>query len=140
PVPCHSTDYPAPLRNIPDPPPLLYRKGTYEPPDEIAIAIVGSRKCTPYGVRIAERLGASLGRVGVTVVSGLARGIDAAAHRGALKAGGRTIAVMANGLSEIYPPEHDKLAEDIAGAGCVVTEMPMRQGPLSELFPRRNRI
>jgi len=140
PIPRSFDDYPAPLRNIPDPPPILYVKGTYQPEDQIAVALVGSRKSTPYGVRIAERLAGSLARVGITVVSGLARGIDAAAHRGALKAGGRTIAVMANGLSEIYPPEHEGLAEEIAGAGCVVTEMPMRQGPLSELFPRRNRI
>jgi DNA processing protein len=128
------------LLDIPDPPPLLYVKGTLRPEDTLAIALVGSRKSTPYGVRIAERLASSLARVGLTVVSGLARGIDAAAHRGALKAGGRTIAVMANGLSEIYPPEHDKLADEIAENGAVVTEMPMRQGPLSELFPRRNRI
>jgi DNA processing protein len=140
PIPLSDPDYPAPLRDIPDPPPLLYVKGTYQPEDQIAIALVGSRKCTPYGVRIAERLAASLARVGITVVSGLARGIDGAAHRGALKAGGRTIAVLANGLSEIYPPEHQGLAEEIAAAGAIVSEMPMRQGPLSELFPRRNRI
>lgn len=140
PIPLASPEYPPPLKDIPDPPPILYRKGTYQPEDQIAVALVGSRKSTPYGVRIAERLAASLARVGIAVVSGLARGIDAAAHRGALKAGGRTIAVMANGLSEIYPPEHDGLAEEIAAAGAVVTEMPMRQGPLSDLFPRRNRI
>lgn len=140
PIPRPFPDYPAPLANIPDPPPILYVKGTYQPEDQIAVALVGSRKSTPYGIRIAERLASSLARVGITVVSGLARGIDAAAHRGALKAGGRTIAVMANGLSEIYPPEHASLADEIAEAGAVVTEMPMRQGPLSELFPRRNRI
>ena len=140
PVPRGRDGYPPPLREIPDPPPILYVKGDYHPEDQIAVAIVGSRRSTPYGVRIAERLAASLARVGITVVSGLARGIDAAAHRGALKAGGRTIAVMGNGLSEIYPPEHVDLAAEIAGAGAVVTEMPMRQGPLSELFPRRNRI
>ena len=140
PIPYSDPDYPAPLHEIPDPPPLLYVKGTYEPDDTIAVALVGSRKCTPYGVRIAERLAASLARVGITVVSGLARGIDGAAHRGALKAGGRTIAVMGNGLSQIYPPEHQGLAEEIAGAGCVVSEMSMRQEPLPEMFPRRNRI
>ena len=140
PIPRDHDDFPSSLREIPDPPALLYVKGTLRPEDHLAVALVGSRKSSPYGVRIAERLAASLARVGLTVVSGLARGIDAAAHRGALKAGGRTIAVMANGLSEIYPPEHDGLAEEIAEAGAVVSEMPMRQGPLAELFPRRNRI
>lgn len=140
PIPWGDPDYPAALRDIPDPPIILYTKGTLRPEDHLAIALVGSRRCTPYGMRIAERLAASLARVGLTVVSGLARGIDAAAHRGALKAGGRTIAVTANGLSEIYPPEHEDLAEEIAGAGAVVSEMPMRVSPLAEHFPRRNRI
>jgi DNA processing protein len=110
------------------------------PADGLAIAIVGSRRCSPYGLRIAERLGQSLARVGLTVVSGLARGIDAAAHEGALKAGGRTIAVLANGLDATYPPEHDGLAAAIAENGAVVSEMPMLQGPLAQLFPQRNRI
>lgn len=138
--PCGSDGYPPPLLEIPDPPPLLYVKGTYEPADELAIAIVGSRRCTPYGLRVAERLGASLARVGLTVVSGLARGIDSAAHRGALRAGGRTLAVLANGLAEVYPPEHDELAREVAGSGALIGEMPMRQGPLAGLFPQRNRI
>lgn len=135
-----SEGYPEPLERIPDPPPLLYCKGKIEPADELAVAIVGSRKCTPYGLRTAERLAQSLARVGLTVVSGLARGIDASAHRGALKAGGRTVGVLANGLSEIYPPEHDELAGQVAESGAVVSEMPMRQKPLADLFPRRNRI
>ncbi|WZO99224.1 DNA-processing protein DprA [Isosphaeraceae bacterium EP7] len=132
--------YPPPLLDIPDPPSLLYMLGTYEPVDQLAVAIVGSRRCTPYGLRIAERLAASLARVGITVVSGLARGIDAAAHRGALKAGGRTIGVLANGLSQIYPPEHEQLAVEVAYTGAVVSEMPIRQGPLAGLFPQRNRV
>ncbi|MDR3638403.1 MAG: DNA-processing protein DprA [Isosphaeraceae bacterium] len=132
--------YPEALEEIPDPPPLLYVRGALEPRDALAIAIVGSRRCTPYGLRIAERLGSALARVGLTVVSGLARGIDAAAHRGALKAGGRTLAVLANGLSQVYPPEHEDLAAEIADAGALVSEMPMRQGPLAGLFPQRNRI
>jgi DNA processing protein len=140
PVPLDDPGYPAPLRTIHDPPHLLYMRGTYQPTDELAIALVGSRRCTPYGIRIAERLAGSLARVGLTVVSGLARGIDAAAHRGALKAGGRTLAVLANGLSEVYPPEHADLARDIAEAGAVVSEMAMGQGPLAGLFPQRNRL
>jgi DNA processing protein len=132
--------YPDALEEIPDPPILFYMKGTIEERDALAIAIVGSRHCTPYGLRIAEKLGASLARIGLTVVSGLARGIDAAAHRGALRAGGRTIAVLANGLAGIYPPEHEGLAREVAASGAVISEMPMRQDPLAGLFPQRNRV
>lgn len=134
------TDYPPRLRQISDPPPLLYCRGAIEPADECAIAIVGSRRCTPYGMRIAERLARSLARAGLTVVSGLARGIDAAAHRGALAAGGRTFAVLANGLCKVYPPEHEALAAEISNAGAILSEMPMRQEPIAGLFPQRNRI
>ena len=133
-------DYPTMLREIPDPPSLLYVQGSFAERDAMAVAVVGSRHCTPYGLRVAEKLGASLARVGLTVVSGLARGIDAAAHRGALRAGGRTIAVLANGLAQIYPPEHEGLAREVAGAGAIVSESPMRQEPLAGLFPQRNRI
>lgn len=140
-IPRGTAGYPPTLEEIPDPPALLYIKGSFEPRDQIAIALVGSRRCTPYGIRTAERLATALARTGFTIVSGLARGIDAAAHRGALKAGGRTIAVLANGLSAIYPPEHEDLAAEIvAGRGAVVTELPMAQGPLAGLFPQRNRI
>ena len=135
-----SEGYPPPLTDIPDPPSLLYVRGTIEPADQLAIALVGSRKCTPYGMRIAERLASSLARVGLTVVSGLARGIDASAHRGALAAGGRTIAVLANGLAEVYPPEHADLAEEVVASGALISESPMRQQPLAGLFPQRNRI
>ena len=130
-------------RPSPDPRPAdppLRPRGRSSRRDALAVAIVGSRKCTPYGLRIAERLGHSLGRVGLTVVSGLARGIDAAAHRGALEAGGRTIAVLANGLAEVYPPEHEGLAREVAASGAVISELPMRQEPLAGLFPQRNRI
>jgi len=133
-------EYPAPLENIPDPPSLLYVKGRLEPRDQLAIALVGSRHCTPYGTRTAERLAAALARTGFTVISGLARGIDAAAHRGAIKAGGRTIAVLANGLGSVYPPEHEDLARAVVEAGAMVSEMPMRQAPLAGLFTQRNRI
>lgn len=139
-IPRGDASFPPSLEDIPDPPVLLYAKGSIEARDQLAIALVGSRRCTPYGMRIAERLAGALARVGMTVVSGLARGIDAAAHRGALKAGGRTIGVMANGLSQVYPPEHEELARQIADAGAVLSEMPMEQGPLAGLFPQRNRI
>ena len=132
--------YPPLLAEIPDPPSLLYVRGSIEPADQLSIAIVGSRKCTPYGLRIAERLASSLARVGLTVVSGLARGIDAAAHRGALAAGGRTIAVLANGLGEVYPPEHEDLASEVASRGALLSESPMGQSPLAGLFPQRNRV
>jgi DNA processing protein len=139
-IPRDDAGYPAPLSEIPDPPSLLYCKGRLEPRDQLAIAVVGSRHCTPYGARVAERLAAGLARVGITVVSGLARGIDAAAHRGALKAGGRSIAVLANGLASVYPPEHEDLARALVASGGLVSEMPMQQVPLAGLFTQRNRI
>jgi DNA processing protein len=134
------SEYPAQLQNIPDPPSLLYLKGRLEPRDQLAIAIIGSRRSTPYGERTASRLAAALARTGFTIVSGLARGIDAAAHRGALKAGGRTIAVLANGLASTYPAEHEDLSCAVVEAGGLVSEMPMRQVPLAALFTQRNRI
>lgn len=132
--------YPAQLARIPDPPIVLYVRGTLLPADQLAVAIVGSRHCTTYGRRQAFRLAQSLARAGVTVVSGLARGIDSEAHRGALEAGGRTIAVCATGLETIYPPEHAELALSIIEHGSLVTESPMQQQPKSGLFPQRNRI
>lgn len=140
PIPFDDAEYPEPLKSIPDPPALLYVRGTLTPTDSLAIALVGARKATPYGMRIAERLAGSLARVGLTVVSGLARGIDAAAHRGALRAGGRTIGVLGNGLGSIYPPEHAELASEVAASGAVVSEQPMEQKPLAGLFPQRNRL
>ncbi len=128
------------LDRIPDPPSLLYCQGELRPSDELAVAIVGSRRCTPYGVQQAERIAAGLAHAGVTVVSGLARGIDASAHRGTLRAGGRTIAVCATGLGSIYPPEHAELAKEIAQQGALLTESPMLQAPVPGLFPQRNRI
>jgi DNA processing protein len=132
--------YPEQLAELPDSPPVLYHRGTLLPTDVNAVALVGSRRCTAYGKRMAQRLAAGLARAGVCVVSGLARGIDGVAHRAALEAGGRTVAVLAGGLSRIYPPEHRDLADDVAAAGCLVTETPMRQEPLPTLFPARNRI
>ncbi len=128
------------LDRIPDPPHLLYCRGELRPSDELAIAIVGSRHCTAYGRQQAERIAGGLASAGITVVSGLARGIDGCAHRGALAAGGRTIAVCATGLSTIYPPEHAELAEQIVQHGALLTESPMLQAPVPGLFPQRNRI
>jgi DNA processing protein len=133
-------DYPRPLRQIHDPPGVLFRRGQPQPQDELAVAIVGTRHATRYGIAQAERLAGSLARTGFTVVSGLARGIDAAAHRGALAAGGRTIAVLASGLLEVYPPEHARLAEEVADSGYLLSEAPPRMIPLSGAFPQRNRI
>jgi len=135
-----SDEYPRPLRKIHDPPGVLFRRGNPNPQDELAVAIVGTRHATRYGLAQAERLAGSLTRTGFTVVSGLARGIDAAAHRGAMAAGGRTIAVLASGLLEIYPPEHDKLAAEVAENGYLLSEAPPRMIPLSGAFPQRNRI
>jgi DNA processing protein len=132
--------YPAPLTNIADPPPLLYSRGRWEERDANAVTIVGSRQCTSYGRRVAERLAAGLVQRGFTVISGLARGIDGSAHRGALDAGGRTVAVLAGGLSKIYPSEHVELAEQVQESGALLSEAPMGMQPLANMFPMRNRI
>jgi DNA processing protein len=134
------SDYPPNLATIVSAPHLIFVKGTIEPRDEKAIAIVGSRACTPYGKRQAERLAHDLACAGWTVVSGLARGIDGHAHRGALKAKGRTLAVLAGGLSRIYPPEHLSLAEEVTASGALITESCMSMEPMAGLFPARNRI
>lgn len=133
-------DYPRPLMTIAVPPRFLYVRGSLLERDEKAVAIVGSRSCTGNGRRVAEQLAFDMASAGYTVVSGLARGIDACAHRGALKAKGRTIAVLAGGLSKIYPPEHAELAEEVVAAGALVTESPMRMEPMASMFPIRNRI
>jgi len=132
--------YPRNLAEISDAPMLLYGRGTIEPRDDLAVAIVGSRRCTHYGLQQAEKIAKSLSMAGITVVSGLARGIDAAAHRGALAGGGRTIAVLATGLLNIYPPEHLDLAKDVAASGALVCETKLNQHPSPGLFPQRNRI
>lgn len=135
-----SDNYPQQLNEIHDPPSILYCCGTIESRDNLAVAIVGSRRCTLYGKQQAERIASELARAGVTIISGLARGIDAAAHRGALAAGGRTFAVTATGLATIYPPEHADLADEIARSGAVLTESCLEQQPIAGLFPQRNRI
>lgn len=132
--------YPVLLAEIPDAPSILYCRGEILPQDEIAVAIVGSRRCTYYGLNQAERIAGGLARAGITVVSGLAKGIDAAAHRAALAAGGRTLAVTATGLETVYPPEHRDLADEVAAAGAILTEFRLSQKPLAGLFPQRNRV
>ncbi|HBQ38010.1 MAG TPA: DNA-protecting protein DprA [Candidatus Omnitrophica bacterium] len=132
--------YPNVLRTIHDPPPALYRKGTWSEEDQPAVAIVGSRRASLYGQQTAQRLAYDLALRGVTIVSGLARGIDAAAHRGALQADGRTVAVLGSGLDQLYPPEHHALAEQVTRHGVLLSEYPMGSPPLSYHFPRRNRL
>jgi DNA processing protein len=130
--------YPAPLKEIHDPPARLFVRGRI--PDAPMIAIVGSRRATPYGRRAAQRLARELSEAGIAIVSGLARGIDAAAHQGALEGPTPTVAVMATGLDRIYPPEHADLAAAIASTGAVVTEAAEGTIPLPGRFPVRNRI
>jgi len=133
-------EYPALLAGIFDPPLVLYVRGELQPVDGLAVAVVGSRRATHYGRKQAGRLASSLAHAGFTVVSGLARGIDAASHQGALEAGGRTLAVIGCGLSHLYPKEHSELAERIAANGAVLSELPMGFPVLAKNFPRRNRI
>ena len=130
--------YPALLATIPSPPELDVR-GAFEAGDALAIAIVGARQATTYGLEVAESLAAELAARGVTIVSGLARGIDTAAHRGALAAGGRTIAVLGSGIQRLYPPENRPLAEEIIGRGAVVSQFAPDAEPLPYHFPARNR-
>lgn len=132
--------YPYRLAMIPDPPPVLYVRGTLLPADEHAVAIVGSRKATPAGALMTQEFSQRLAAMGFTIVSGLARGVDAAAHRGALAAKARTIAVVGCGVDRTYPPEHRQLRKDIEGNGAVVSELPLGSPPLPYHFPRRNRI
>ena len=131
-------DYPANLKQVYDPPVVLYIRGELKETDIQAVAIVGSRRCTHYGIRTAERLAGELSGCGVTVISGLARGIDAAAHKGAVSAGGRTIAVLGNGLSSVYPDDNKSLADEIIKNGALISEFPMEMPPHKENFPRRN--
>jgi DNA processing protein len=133
-------EYPCSLRVIADPPPVLYVRGTPQSLLEKSVAVVGARKATPYGRRVAADLGRAIARGGATVVSGLARGVDAAAHRGALEAGGWTVAVLGNGIDRVYPPEHRELADQVARSGALVTEFPLETEPLPQNFPRRNRV
>jgi DNA processing protein len=132
--------YPAPLRQQIACPPVLYVRGTLRKCDNLAVAIVGSRHCSIYGTEQAARFAYGLASSGITIVSGMARGIDSCAHRGAINADGRTLAVLGCGLNHIYPPENDKLYGRIIENGAVISELPMDVEPKSENFPARNRI
>ena len=133
--------YPQRLKNIYDPPLLLYGRGSMPLFDEeAAVAVVGTRSCSPYGIRTAERFGFEMSKQGGLVVSGLARGIDAASQLGALRAGGLTAAVLGCGVDVVYPPENDRLYEDVAASGVLLSEYPPGAEPFGWHFPARNRI
>ena len=132
--------YPPRLRQIHSSPPLLYVKGEVRPEDEWAVAVVGTRRATSYGRQLVEEIAGDLARSGITVVSGLARGIDSLAHRAALRAGGRTIAVLGSGIDIIYPSEHRDLASKVVERGALLTEYALGTKPEAGNFPARNRI
>lgn len=136
----YDEDYPPLLKQIDNPPLLLYVRGELKPEDALSIALVGSREAKDYGRRVSYQLSFQLAQRGLTVISGFAKGIDTCAHRGALEANGRTIAVMGNGLSIIYPAGNSELVEKVIDSGALVSEFPMGMKPRSENFPRRNRI
>ncbi len=133
------SDYPDVLKHLPDPPPLLYVYGKLDP-DSIKISIVGSRNATSYGIKTSRKLSMSLVQNEITIVSGMARGVDSSAHKGAIEGGGKTIAVLGSGLLKIYPPENKKLFHQIAENGAVVSEFSINEDPLPKNFPIRNRI
>ncbi|HEY7424100.1 MAG TPA: DNA-processing protein DprA [Gemmataceae bacterium] len=139
-VPWFDSRYPALLNCVPDPPPVLWIRGAATVLSRPAVAVVGSRAATAYAADVGYRLGGELAQRGVVVVSGLARGVDSAAHRGCVQAGGDTVAVLGSGLDRVYPSEHDCLAQDIAKQGVVVSELGPGAAPLPEHFPLRNRI
>ena len=139
-VPHDDPRYPSVLADTIDPPPVLWVRGQDAVLSRMAVAIVGSRAGSPYGLGVAERLGADLAAAGLVVVSGLARGVDSAAHRGALSVGGVTVGVLGCGVDQIYPPEHAALADAMTAQGAVVSELLPGTDPRREFFPRRNRI
>jgi DNA processing protein len=140
PVPLGDLRYPALLGSIPDPPPVLWTRGDLAHLARPAVAVVGSRAATPYALEVAQRLGEELASRDVVVVSGLARGVDSAAHRGSLAGGGPTVAVLGSGLDRIYPSEHKELALTVSSSGVLLSELGPGGEPLAEHFPLRNRI
>ena len=139
-ITAEDAEYPSALREIHDPPIVLYVRGQLTERDRNAVAVVGSRKCSHYATESAKKLSFQMAYAGFTVASGLARGIDTAAHQGALAAKGRTIAVIGSGLGELYPPENAELADRIAASGAVISEFPIDTKPDRQTFPIRNRI
>ena len=139
-ITCAEADYPPPLTAIVDPPPVLWLRGVRQALEGPGVAMVGSRAGSPYALAVAERLAADLAERGLTVVSGLARGVDSAAHRGALSVGGKTVAVLGCGADVVYPPEHGGLVTQIAARGAVISELVPGTPPQAWLFPQRNRI
>jgi DNA processing protein len=133
-------EYPRRLKDIDQPPPVLYVRGGIQPEDDWAVAVVGTRRVSSYGRQVTEEIASLLARNGVSVVSGLARGVDAAAHQAALNSGGRTLAVLGSGVDRIYPPEHRRLAESILEHGAVISDYPPGTPPDGVNFPPRNRI
>jgi DNA processing protein len=139
-LPLTDERYPALLRTIHDPPPLLYVRGDHTALEQAQLAVVGSRKASPAGLRAAASLAGQAATAGLSVCSGLALGIDGAAHRGCLAAGGRSVAVLATGIDRIYPVRHSQLAAELEESGCLVSEFPPGVPPLRRNFPRRNRL
>jgi len=139
-LPITDPAYPQALREIPSPPPLLFVRGELPMQDNPYVALVGTRKCTPYGRQVAHMLGHDLAARGVVVVSGMALGIDGEAHQGALDASGRTVAVLGCGIDITYPPQHEDLATSIAASGAIVSEFALGTEPSKYSFPQRNRI
>lgn len=133
-------EYPELLKHIDDSPIILYTKGCFIEDDKYAIAIVGSRKMTEYGRNIAEKMAYELASCGFTIVSGMAMGIDTVSHKGALKAGGRSIAVLGSGIDRPYPSSNIRLFETLSSTGCVISEFPLKTPPNKENFPKRNRL
>ena len=133
-------DFPRLLAELPDPPVMLFVRGAFHKNDQLSIAMVGTRHCTSYGRTMAERISKALARYGITIVSGLARGIDAICHRGAIESGGRTIAVLGSSVTDIYPPEHKELAEQVVEHGVLISETHPFAKPKAGVFPQRNRI